>query len=200
MKLALDQFEVNLGRAIALSATADSLSAMTTVAIDLTDLYRASLVLGVSALDYFVHEFVRRGMLEINRGSRPATDAYLAFRVPLSAAQSGIATSPQDGWLDQAIREAHSWPSFQHPDKIADAVRLITGIKLWDSVAQELGSDAKQVKASLITIVDRRNKIAHEADMDPTNPGTQWPIDGVLVKDALDFLGSLVRAIYKVAL
>jgi len=114
------------------------------------------------------------------------------------SAQIGIANSPQDGWLDQAIRDAHSWPSFQHPDKVADAIRLISGIKLWESVAQELGSEAKQVKASLLTIVDRRNKIAHEADMDPTNPGLQWPIDGILVKDALDFVGKLVRAIYKV--
>jgi hypothetical protein len=198
MKAALDQFEVNLGRALALSATADSLGAMTTVAIDLTDIYRAALVLGVSALDYFVHEFVRLGMLEINRGGRTATDAYLMFKVPLAAAQAGIANSPQDAWLDQAIREAHSWPSFQHPDKVADAIRLVSGIRLWDSVALELGSEAKQVRARLVTVVDRRNKIAHEADMDPTNPGSQWPIDGILVKDALHFLGSLVRAIYNV--
>ena len=41
---------------------------------------------------------------------------------------------------------------------------------------------------------------AHEADMDPTNLGSQWPIDGVLVADALHFVGRLVRAIYRVAL
>jgi len=199
MKVALDQFEANLQRALVLSATADSLSAMTTLAVDLTDIYRASLVLGVSALDYFVHEFVRLGMLEINKGTRPVTDAYLAFKVPLAAAQTGIADPLQDGWLDQAVRHAHSWPSFQHPDKVADAVRLISGIKLWDSVALELGSNAQSVKARLITIVDRRNKIAHEADMDPINPGCQWPIDGVLTKDALDVIGCLVRAIYTAA-
>lgn len=198
MRAALDQFEVNLGRALALSATADSLGAMTTVVIDLTDIYRASIVLGVSALDYFVHEFVRFGMLEINRGNRTATNAYRGFKLPLAAVQIGIASSPQDVWLDQAIRDAHSWPSFQHPDKVAEAIRLISGIKLWDAVAQELGSEATQVKARLITIVDRRNKIAHEADMDPTNPGFQWPIGGLLVKDALHFVGGLVNAIYKV--
>lgn len=175
---------------------ADTLAAMTTMVIDLTDLHRASLVLGVSALDFFVHEFVRLGMLEVNQGCRPTTVAYLSFKIPLSAAGLGIANSPQDAWLDQAIRDAHSWPSFQHPDKIADAIRLISAVKLWDSVACQLGTDAQQVKARLITIVDRRNKIAHEADMDPTNLGTQWPIDSVPVNDALRFIDTVVKAIF----
>ena len=63
----------------------------------------------------------------------------------------------------------------------------------------ELESTPKAVKAQLIAIVDRRNKIAHEADMDPTNPGERWPISNVLVHDAFDYIESVVRAIDKVA-
>jgi hypothetical protein len=197
MKASLDQFEENMGRARALSGLADSLLAITTVAVDLTDIYRASVVLGVSALDHFVHEFVRLGMLEVHRGSRPATDAHLSFKVPLAAARIGINNSGQDDWLDETVRETHAWLSFQHPDKIADAIRLVSAVKLWDGVAKEIGSDAKAVKVRLAAIVDRRNKIAHEADMDPTNPGHRWPIDGALVRDALDYIASVVYAIYK---
>ena len=40
----------------------------------------------------------------------------------------------------------------------------------------------------LALIVDRRNKIAHEADMDPTSPGSRWPIDELLVQDVIDGL------------
>ena len=83
MKLALEQFNENLSRAHALSGLAKSLNALTTTAVDLSDIYRASLVLGASALDQFVHEFVRLGMLDVHRGIRPATDANLSFRVPL---------------------------------------------------------------------------------------------------------------------
>jgi RiboL-PSP-HEPN len=89
--------------------------------------------------------------------------------------------------------------NFQHPDKISDAIRLVTAIKLWPQVAAALGSDAKSVKAQLTVIVDRRNKIAHEADMDPTNPGIQWPISGALVKNALNFIDHVVQAIYNAA-
>jgi hypothetical protein len=199
MKPALDQFQVNLIRARGLTTTADSLRALTTPAIDLSDVYRASLVLGVSALDYFVHEFVRLGMIEVHRGNRPATDAYLIFKVPLAKVRVGIANTAEDDWLDKSIRDAHSWKAFQRPDEIADAVRLICGAKLWEGVANKIGSDAKAVKARLDMIVERRNKIAHEADMDPTNPGLQWPIDGVLVRDALDYIEHVAEGIYAVA-
>jgi RiboL-PSP-HEPN len=199
MKAALDQFQTNLVRARTLSGVAESIGALTTPAIDVTDIHRASLVLGVSALDYFVHEFVRLGMLEVHRGKRPATEASLSFKIPIIAVRTGFADLTKDDWLDEAVRETHSWQSFQHPDKIADAIRLVTAVKLWQQVATEIGSDAPAVKARLIVIVDRRNKIAHEADMDPTNPGNQWPISAALVKDALDFIDRVVQAIYKLA-
>lgn len=199
MNPALDQFSENLSRARALSGLAKSLEALTTTAVDLTDIYRASLVLGVSAVDQFVHEFVRVGMIEVHRGERPATDANLSFRIPLAAARVGIADPTQSDWLDATIREAHSWQSFQHPDKIADAIRLVSGVKLWEAVAKSIGSDAKAVKVRLTAIVNRRNQIAHEADMDPTDPGSRWPIDSVLVEDALDYIESLVHAICKSA-
>ena len=199
MKAALDQFQTNVARARALSGIAESLGALTTLVVDVTDIHRAALVLGVSALDHFVHEFVRLGMLEAHRGNRPVTDANLSFKIPILAVRTGFANPAQDDWLDEAIRKAHSWQSFEHPDKIADAIRLVSAIKLWQEVANEIRSDAQAVKASLTAIVDRRNKITHEADIDPTNPGHQWPINGVLVKDALDFLDRVVHTIYKLA-
>jgi RiboL-PSP-HEPN len=199
MKAALDQFRANLDRARSLSGLADSLGVLTTPAVDFSDIYRAALVLGVSALDHFVHEFVRLGMLEVYRGTRPDTEANLSFKVPILAMKIGLADPAQDGWLDAAIRETHSWQSFQHPDKIADAIRLISPVKLWMEVAKEFGSDVTAVKASLTTIVDRRNKIAHEADMDPTNPGYRWPINSKLVTDALEFIERIVHSIYACA-
>jgi hypothetical protein len=200
MKAALDQFQINLARARTLSGVAESIGAITTPAIDITDIHRASLVLGVSALDYFVHEFVRLGMLEVHRGRRPATDANLSFKIPIVAVRTGFADLTQDDWLDEAVREAHSWQSFQHPDKITEAIRLVSAIKLWQEVAKAIGTDATAVKARLIVITDRRNKIAHEADMDPTNPGNRWPISAALVEDALQFIECVVHAIYKSAI
>ncbi len=199
MQKALDQFTANIERARSLSGLATSLSEITTDAVDFSDIFRASLVLSVSALDNFIHEFVRLGMLDVHTGKRPMTDAHLKFRVPLSATRDAISSASQDEWLDQAIRQAHGWLSFQQPDKIADAIRLMSSVSLWEQVGVELGKSAKAVKTQLSAIVDRRNKIAHEADMDPTSPGYRWPINLTIVQEALDFIDEVVAAIFKVA-
>jgi hypothetical protein len=146
MQAPFDQFCENLARARSLEALAESLSNLTTAAVDVSDILRASLVLAVSGLDHFVHEFVRLGMLEVHRGNRPTTDAYLAFRVPLSAAREALADTGRHEWLDQAIREVHGWLSFQHPDKIAEAIRLMSSVRLWEQVASEFGVTSRAVR------------------------------------------------------
>jgi hypothetical protein len=89
--------------------------------------------------------------------------------------------------------------SFQQPDKIADAIRLISSIELWNLVAIELGMSSADVKTGLKIIIDRRNTIAHEADMDPTNPGFRWTINANMANEATDFIDRIAEAIFKVA-
>ena len=66
-------------------------------------------------------------------------------------------------------------------------------------MAIQMTKPAKDIKQQLTSIVDRRNKIAHEADIDPTfNIGSRWNIDDVLVGDAVDFIEMLVGSIHQV--
>ena len=198
MRQALDQFQRNVDGVRALAGVVTSIKTMTTSAVDLSDVMRAELVLAVSALDHFIHEVARCGMLEVHRGNRPPTDAYQAFRIPLGAVRTGLSDLTRDDWLDSAIRQAQSLSTFQRPDNIADALRLISPVKLWDEVAKQLGLASAEVKRRLQLVVDRRNKIAHEADLDPLNPGVRWPIDEQMVDDAITFIHSLGLAIHKV--
>lgn len=193
------QFQENLKRVRELGGLAVAVQSLTTSAIDVSDLWRSQIVLVVSALDYFIHELVRLGMIECSKGTRAKTDAYLRFQMPLSATESAMAGSAHEIWIGEIVRERHSWQSFQDPDKLADAIRLISAVKLWESVGIELGGQPKDIKTRLKLIVDRRNQIAHEADLDPTNPGVRWPINGPLVDDTVDFIEKLGNAIYKVA-
>jgi hypothetical protein len=199
MRASFHQFEENITRARTLLGLATSLDQLTTPAVDTSDLCRSALVLGVSALDHFVHELVRVGMLEVHAQHRQATRAFARFKVPLSAVQSAASQAGNPEWLDQAIREAHGWLSFQRPDKIAEALRLFTEIQVWDDIAGALGKDVSDVKANVSAIVDRRNKIAHEADLDPTNPGARWPIDAAMVEEALSFLRSIGGELFRLS-
>ena len=198
MQSALDQARANIGRVRNLGAIHKALNAQTTDVIDLSDLLRAELVMGVSALDHFVHELVRLGMLEVYRGNRAQTPAFLRFTVSLESVLQGIAAPGDQGWLENEIRTRHGWQSFQNADSIAEAVRLISEVRLWEEVANRLGMPPQDARRQLNLIVDRRNKIAHEADSDPTFPGSRWPIDEALVDEAVDFIEQVVESIYYV--
>ena len=200
MHSAIHQFRENMLRARELGKLAEAVGKIITSAIDLSDMWRAQIVLGVSALDHLIHEMARLGMIESAKGTRPKTDAFLRFQLPLNAVDLGLNGQPHEAWLGEAVREKNSWLSFQHPDKIAEAIRHISTIKLWEEVGTELGLPAHDIKVRLELVVDRRNKIAHEADMDPTNPGFRWPIDDVIARDALDFVDQVAEAIFKVVL
>lgn len=196
MRSAHSRFAANLVRARDLQALFVKLKANTTGVLDLSDILRASIVSAVSALDNFVHEITRLGMLEIFKNTRAKTDAFHRFSMSMENVLLVVANPSDSRWLENEIRKQHSWLSFQQPDKIADAIRLISNKKLWEEVAEHIGIDTKSAKTRLELIVDRRNKIAHEADMDPTSPGARWPIDEVLVKDAIDTLEQIGNSIF----
>ncbi|MEQ9354922.1 HEPN domain-containing protein [Coleofasciculus sp. F4-SAH-05] len=248
MQSALDQFRISIARVRDLISIHNSVKAQSTPALDLSDILRAALVLAVSALDYYVHEVVTLGMLEIHRGQRSepnpprnsSQSAFSRFQVSLGGARqerliamdiaSWLENEIQQSqgssflqqshtvsallpvisnsvlnrlnnasWLEDEVRERLSYQSFQQPEKIADAMRLISDNKLWEEVAQKLGRSAKDVKQQLSAIVDRRNKIAHEADIDPTyNIGSRWYIDEVLVSDAVNFVEQVVETIHQI--
>jgi hypothetical protein len=244
----LDQFRASIARVRDLISIHNSVKAQSTSALDLSDILRAALVLAVSALDYYVHEVVTLGILEIHRGQRSepspspnsSQSAFSRFQVSLGGARKerliamdiaswleneiqqsqGYAFLQQShtvssllpaitscvmdklnnsSWLEDEVRERLGYQSFQQPEKIAEAIRSISDKKLWDEVSTKLGVPTKDVKQQLSAIVDRRNKIAHEADIDPTyGIGSRWYIDEVLVNDAVNFIEQVVESIHQV--
>jgi hypothetical protein len=200
MQSAFDQFIISIDRARDLIAVHNSVRSQSTKALDLSDILRAALVLAVSALDYYVHEVVRIGMLEIHRGQRSEPPAFSKFQISLGSAREALQTNLSlDSWLEDEIRQRHSFKSFQTPNNVADAIRLISDKSLWEEVSKRMGISSTEIKQRLSLIVDRRNKIAHEADIDPTlSIGGRWLIDEGLVSDAIDFIETVVKNIHAV--
>lgn len=192
--LAINAFNENIKRARELGELFNSLSAITTSALSVNDLLRSQIVMAVSALDHYVHQVVRQGMVAIYDGTRPHVPGFSKFQVSLLEAKASIPTA-SSAWVDAAIRQSHSFLSFQHPDKLADAIRLIYPYPIWKALEGRMGIPANDLKEQLKLIVDRRNKIAHEADIDPSYPGVRWPITYRDSTTATDFIESLVRAL-----
>src|ERR1700730_2292538 len=115
------RFAANIGRARDLRALFVNLKASTAGALDITDILRAAIVSAVSALDTFIHEITRIGMVEIFQNARPKTDAFGRFTILMDNVLLVVATPGATRWLEDEIRRQHSWLSFQQPDKVADA-------------------------------------------------------------------------------
>lgn len=197
MKKAVNSFDESVQRTKALGGLYTALRTLTTSVVDATDILRSQIVFAVSALDYLVHELTVCGILEIFDGTRAPTAAYDRFHIPLSGLTVSTKFTLDRDSLESIVREKHSYLTFQRPDKIADAIRLFSPAVLWDEVGHILGEDAKRVKERLSLIIDRRNKIAHESDMDPSYPGTQWPISEKDAGDVITLVEKLGHAIYE---
>ena len=76
MQSAKVHFEQNIIRVKNLGGIYDSINIQTTPILDLSDILRAQYVMLVSALDHFIHELVRFGMIEIYNGKRRVTKKF----------------------------------------------------------------------------------------------------------------------------
>jgi hypothetical protein len=194
MLSAIEIFRENILRVRSLGGIAGALTSMTTAAVDCSDLLRAQIVLTLSAFDHYVHEVTRLGMLEIFDGKRVPSGAYLRFKISLDNFSADNKFERQA--LESEIRIQHGFLPYQHPEKVADAIRHFSDVKIWETVASRLGTDAGQIKQRLRLCAERRNKIAHEADLDPTYPNIRWPISAKDVDDVVICIVDIVEAIH----
>lgn len=105
------------------------------------------------------------GILEAASGIRSVTDALRRFQISYAGHQLASSNGGL-GWLDSEIRQKHGFLTFQAPDRVADAIRLVSNVSLWAEVGIRLSRPVNDVRNQLQLIVERRNKIAHEADAD----------------------------------
>lgn len=195
MTAALAQFDANIAQARDMVGLSIAIDSATTEALDASDLLRFALVAAVSALDHYVHEVVREIMVQTAAGSRPPTDAFNRFEVSAEATLRAASGVGPVMWMNEEVRRQHGHLSFQHPDKIADAIRLIWDQPLWNTIAPMVGKRGNDLKQELLLVVTRRNQIAHEADRDPTPPHGRWPITVPDVQGALKLTESTVHAL-----
>jgi hypothetical protein len=109
---------------------------------------------------------------------------------------STLGGHPSEYWFEQEIILKNKTASFQEPAKIADGLSLIwTENRKWTKIAALVGQPEEDLKKMLKNIVDRRNKIVHEADIDPITE-TRLGIDLANVQVSVDIIDKIAKAIF----
>jgi hypothetical protein len=169
------------------------------------ELLRAEWVSRVSALDLYIHELVAQNMVKIFEGSRNGCPGFSKFRCSsdtLMRIKNAVTAADASAAFDLEVRKRMSRVTYQFPEDIAEGIRLISGTELWNEIALAKGATdtskgalAKSLKKGLSLIVDRRNRIANEGDLQPSIPRTPWPITRADVSYMAGFIEDLVRTI-----
>lgn len=171
------------------------------VPVDFSDLLRWQWVLSVSALDKYVHDVVRIGMVEAFEGRRVQTSKFKTFRIEMKEfINISTSTVPSIDFEKEIIRQ-HSFLAFQFPDKIADALAYIWDApNKWEIISSNMQTPitSDDLKVKLKNIVVRRNQIVHEGDcLSIILPLQQQPILLCDTEDVIKFITELVTAIDK---
>jgi hypothetical protein len=165
------------------------------------EILRAEIVLSVSALDCFIHDLIKQRMVETYQDIRIPSNQFSTYQIPvkfLKLIENSEQLDDKLAYLESAIKENNSKDSYQSPKSIEYALQLINITSVWKNIASLMNLKAEDIKGELSLIIDRRNKIAHEADYDMLT-GSKYPIDRQNINDVIHFIESLCESIYNIA-
>lgn len=137
--------------------------------IQYKDVLRSQVVFLDSALDFFMHEVTKYGMVQIFQGVWEKTERYDNFTIRLGEISDILRNPEQENWFLDIVNDSYAEDTFMSSDAVIGQLNLI-GVK-WQSVADrafyEQGSTTPtkdKFKQTLSNLFRRRNQIAHQAD------------------------------------
>ncbi|MBC2859393.1 HEPN domain-containing protein [Stappia sp. 28M-7] len=184
-------FEHAISRAREMVNLYDALNAIRPNTAANDDALRSAYIQAVSSFDFFAHEAVAiesRYRFHQNILTRNISIPMNIITI-LDEEERIRATEAE-------LRRSNSFKSFVDPSKLAEILSCfcqdpwtIIEIQFNSDKPQEQHLSSKNLKGQLKSIWARRNKIAHEADVDPTLSGIRlWPIDRYDTEMSIDFL------------
>ena len=204
---AYETFAGNLASARNMVKAGRSLDSQGVGSVDTSDLYRGAWVQAVSALDYFMHQEIKRRVAAIAygpAGERP--QALAALKVTLGQAEdlrSGT-MSPAELVLE-AVGHEIGRQTIQKPEAISRYLRYVTNRDVWNGVAQfvressqsHAGLNAQELKDKLNSIVQRRNVIAHRADIPDSSSGVKSSLEADAADTAIELIELIALGIHQ---
>lgn len=168
-----------------------------TLVTQASQLLRSQFVLLVSALDTYIHDIVRIGILQEYQGIRTVSRGLSKLSLTYNDLSELESQPPmmKTPTMEQIIRRINSVDSFQSSKSIEYAMGLIGITGIWSKLSSSLAINAEDIKTKLDLIVRRRNQIAHESDYNPST-GHQRDIDKNEIKDTKVFICDFVNAIH----
>jgi hypothetical protein len=168
-----------------------------------SEILRASIVLSISALDNYMHEFYRNEIVEGYLGVGNFEIKFDSLLISIQGMRQLDAAPSLDAkrnYLIQEMRKIQKTDSYQSPKSIEYIFNNLNIKNIWTQLETIgiQGLSASDIKSELSNIIDRRNKISHESDWDLINE-KKFPIDLGMSISTVNFIKSLVYGINNIS-
>ncbi|MFT7221838.1 MAG: hypothetical protein ACI8Z1_003461, partial [Candidatus Azotimanducaceae bacterium] len=180
-----DVFHASIDRARQLIGLHEILVNNYTEALNSDDCLRAAVVQTISSFDHLMHESFCAAVSKRLRENRD----ILGLEIPFSCLHlPDVERVPS---IELFVRKSISHKTYVDPEKMVEALKHFDQHP-WNQLSAFLSLDVQTIKLKQKQLYRWRNRIAHEADINPANAGVDlFPIDKTDVHDAITFFSKL---------
>ncbi len=132
-------------------------------------IWRSQVVFLESALDFYIHEVSKYGMLNIFSGNWGKTEKYNNYQVPLKYVEEGFKHPESKNWLLQYLNERFSTEVYLSSESMKNQLNLL-GL-FFETVMEKAFpkpstpvATYREGKKVVKELFERRNQIAHQTD------------------------------------
>lgn len=167
------------------------------------DIWRSQIVFLDSALDFYIHELSKYGILKTFNGEWDKTEKYKNFTLTMDVAEQGIHNPEDSDWLVSFLDRTLGGDTYMSCDSIKAQLNLV-GIDIQEVADRAFyvrGSTAptkERLKQQLNRLFFRRNRIAHQADRESKN-AQRADISRKDVEEFLEDVKKIVSSIHQCA-
>lgn len=161
------------------------------------DILRSQVVFLMSALDFYMHEIAKYGLLKIFNGEKPKTSSFKNFLVSIETVQLALKNPESVDWLSEEIILRHSHETFMSDTKIKKVLAQISTKPVYTDVAPIVCKDTKELNEKLNNLYARRNKIAHQSDREHGSINLN-SINKDEVKNYIDLVDKFINEVHKI--
>lgn len=200
-----DAFWENLTAARNVVVGGMSLEQLGVTTLNVGDVYRGALTQAVSALDMWVGEEISRHAAALaQRVTSPLPGKLRDVKITLGQAEDILLGQLSLGEVAAGAVDAELYrATLQRPRAIADALKFVWDGELWRDVSTWLRKNAPSsfflaagaLASRLDQVVERRNQIAHNADLLEDGSRAKRPINGTETVEMIDLIEWIVRGI-----
>ena len=168
------------------------------------EIYRSQIVFLESALDFYIHEISKYGVISIFTKRWSKTEKYNNFKIPMSVFETGIRNPESTSWLAEYLNSRFSVEVYLSSESMKDQLNMLglcfhSIMETAFPIPSNPDEPYKEGKIIVKELFERRNQIAHQSDRKHAT-AERNDISKEYVQKCISDVKKLVEAIHNAAL